>query len=97
MQRRCEDLLSVHAADNLDRHGAYSQALVVADMNALLGGLPEQRIFKVEDDAGDTKRRNAGSLRDKGRARKSTEPLSVVYNIEEGLQQRVGLPNWMAP
>ena len=29
------DLLSVHAADALDRHGAYSQALVSADVSAL--------------------------------------------------------------
>jgi outer membrane protein assembly complex protein YaeT len=28
-------LLSVHAADSLDRHGAYNQALVTADVNAL--------------------------------------------------------------
>jgi outer membrane protein assembly factor BamA len=30
-----EALLSVHAADHLDRHGAYSQALVGADIGAL--------------------------------------------------------------
>ena len=30
-----KDLLSVHAADTLDRHGAYSQALVSADISAL--------------------------------------------------------------
>ena len=29
------DLLSVHAADVLDRHGVYSQALVSADVSAL--------------------------------------------------------------
>ena len=31
------DLLSVHAAGILDRHGIYSQALVLADVNALQG------------------------------------------------------------
>ena len=30
-----KELLSVHAADSLDRHGDYSQALVSADINAL--------------------------------------------------------------
>lgn len=30
-----KDLLSVHAADTLDRHGAYSQALVASDVAAL--------------------------------------------------------------
>ena len=30
-----KELLSVHAADTLDRHGAYSQALVSADVSAL--------------------------------------------------------------
>jgi outer membrane protein assembly factor BamA len=30
-----QELLSVHAADSLDRHGAYSQALVSADVSAL--------------------------------------------------------------
>ena len=30
-----KELLSVHAADTLDRHGAYSQALVAADVSAL--------------------------------------------------------------
>jgi outer membrane protein assembly complex protein YaeT len=30
-----KDLLSVHAADTLDRHGDYSQALVTADVNTL--------------------------------------------------------------
>ena len=30
-----KDLLSVHAADSIDRHGVYSQALLVADIGAL--------------------------------------------------------------
>ena len=30
-----QELLSVHAANHLDRHGTYSQALVTADVNAL--------------------------------------------------------------
>jgi len=29
-----KDLLSVHPADSIDHHGAYSQALVTADINA---------------------------------------------------------------
>jgi len=34
-QQTLKDLLSVHAADSTDRHGAFSQALVSADLSAL--------------------------------------------------------------
>ncbi len=51
-----KDLLSVHAADVLDRHGAYSQALVTADINTLQIGLPEQRLLPGKDHSRDQRR-----------------------------------------
>jgi outer membrane protein assembly complex protein YaeT len=76
-----EKLLSVHAADSLDRHGAYSQALVTADVNALQAVYQNNGFSKVritpETSAGETK---AGKL----------AALAVVYRIEEGAQLRVG-------
>ncbi|MGA2889141.1 MAG: POTRA domain-containing protein [Terracidiphilus sp.] len=76
-----KELLSVHAADTLDRHGAYSQALVVTDINALQAvyqnnGFAHAKIT-LETSAGTAK---AGK----------TAPLAVVYRIEEGEQLRVG-------
>jgi outer membrane protein assembly complex protein YaeT len=76
-----EEKLSVHAADSLDRHGAYSQALVAADINALQAvyqsnGFSQAKITP-ETSAGTAK---AGK----------TAPLAVVYRIEEGEQLRVG-------
>ncbi|MGO9777555.1 MAG: POTRA domain-containing protein [Terracidiphilus sp.] len=76
-----QELLSVHAADVTDRHGAYSQALVTADVNALQSvyhnnGFSHVRITP-ETSAGAAK---AGK----------TAPLAVVYRIEEGEQMRVG-------
>ncbi len=76
-----KDLLSVHAADSLDRHGDYSQALVTADINALQALYKNNGFSKVriipETSAGETK---SGK----------TAPLAVVYRIEEGEQLRVG-------
>ena len=43
-----KDLLSVHAADSLDRHGAYSQALVTADINALQAVYQNNGFSKVK-------------------------------------------------
>jgi outer membrane protein insertion porin family len=76
-----QELLSVHAADVIDRQGTYSQALVTADINALQSvyrnnGFSHVRITP-ETSAGATK---AGK----------TAQLAVVYRIEEGEQMRVG-------
>jgi outer membrane protein assembly complex protein YaeT len=82
------DLLSVRAADSIDRHGAYSQSLVAADIAALQAlyrnnGFSQVRITP-ETSA-------AGSLKTNDPAKTSkTAPLLVVYHIEEGPQQRVG-------
>ena len=84
-----EELLSVHAADKFDRHGTYSQALVVADMNALQSvyqnnGFSEVKITP-ETLAGDVPTTAPGQV-----FSQTAQPLSVVYHIEEGRQQRVG-------
>jgi outer membrane protein assembly complex protein YaeT len=75
------ELLSVHAADALDRHGDYSQALVAADVNTLQALYQNNGFSKVritpETSAAETK---TGT----------TAPLTVVYRIEEGEQLRVG-------
>ena len=87
-----ELLLSVHAADQLDRHGSYSQALVVADINALQAVYQNNGFSKVEitpeTSTNDTPNAKAPG---QGQSRNIAEPLSVVYRIEEGQQQRVGL------
>ena len=98
-----KELLNVHAADTLDRHGAYSQALVSADVSALQAlyrnnGFPNTKITpetstpetSVVDNRApgiDTAPAKAGQRQG---AASRTAPLDVIYRIEEGEQQRVG-------
>ncbi len=85
-----KDLLSVHPADKLDRHGTYSQALLVADTSAL------QAVYQNNGFSGVkiTPETNlvASAAKSTSAARASTRQpgLAVVYNILEGQQQRVG-------
>jgi len=85
-----EALLSVHAADHLDRHGAYSQALVAADIGALQAVYQNNGFSKMkatsETMSGGTKTTPAAP----GSTRNPTEPIAVIYHIDEGQQQRVG-------
>jgi outer membrane protein assembly complex protein YaeT len=81
-----EALLSVHAADTLDRHGAYSQALVSADMSAIQAVYQNNGFSKVRVSPETSK---TGAEDKPGKAGK-TVPLTVVYRIEEGEQLRVG-------
>jgi outer membrane protein insertion porin family len=83
------DLLSVHAADTLDRHGTYSQALVAADVGALQAvyqnnGFSAVKITPsvntVDSSAGKRRRGSSGS----------PAGLTIEYHIDEGNQQRVG-------
>ena len=79
-----KDLLSVHPADSIDHHGAYSQALVTADINALQAvyqnnGFSRAKITSVTS-AGESKLTASGKI----------APFAVVYHIEEGEQLRVG-------
>ncbi len=92
------DLLSVHAANTLDRHGAYSQALVAADVSALEAvyrnnGFAEVKVtpqtstpeIGLEDpDA------PAGQIPVDPAGDSKAAPLTVTYRIDEGPQMRVG-------
>jgi outer membrane protein assembly complex protein YaeT len=98
------ELLSVHAADAIDRHGAYSQALVSADVSALQSVYQNNGFSKVkitpetstpETGAADASIPQNGSTSGGAPApslslHRQTAPLAVVYRIEEGEQQRVG-------
>jgi outer membrane protein assembly complex protein YaeT len=85
-----QELLSVHAADHLDRHGSYSQALVVADINALLAVYQNNGFSKAKVTPETLSGGAEVTAPGQGTVRNPTEPLSVVYHIEEGQQQRVG-------
>jgi outer membrane protein assembly complex protein YaeT len=90
-----KQLLSVHEADTLDRHGAYSQALVSADINAVQAVYQNNGFSSVkvtsESNTGETAASaggiSAGTPSHRG---SKTTPLTVVYHIEEGQQLRVG-------
>jgi outer membrane protein assembly complex protein YaeT len=94
-----KELLSVHAADAIDRHGAYSQALVSADMSALQAVYQNNGFSKVkitpetstpETSAADPSAPSSGAAAGNAGARARTAPLTLVYRIQEGEQQRVG-------
>ena len=94
-----KEMLSVHAADAMDHHGAYSQALMVADINAMQAvyqnnGFSQVRITP-ESSAAEIKTgtlsSKTGVLGDSSSPLGSkTAPFTVVYRIEEGKQLRVG-------
>jgi outer membrane protein insertion porin family len=100
-----KDLLSVHAADSLDRHGAYSQALLSADVSALEAvyqnngfsrvkvtpetSTPETVVADNGPAEGAAKPVNAAPARPSSTSRQ-TAPLVVTYHIDEGEQLRVG-------
>ncbi len=79
-----KDVLGVHAASALDRHGAYSQALVSADVNALQAVYQNNGFLRVKI----TPETSAGQS--KAAALGKAAPLELVYHIAEGEQQRVG-------
>ena len=90
-----KELLSVHAADSLDHHGAYSQALLSSDVSALEAVYQNNGFAKVkvkpetstpETSVLDNSSPGLRSLP----AEERTAPLAVVYRIDEGPQQRVG-------
>jgi outer membrane protein insertion porin family len=94
-----KDLLSVHAADPFDRHGAYSQALVSADVSALQAVYqnngfskvkitPETQASEADAEAGSSDPGDRSSS--PGRKTAKTAPFTVVYRVEEGKQTRVG-------
>jgi len=88
------DVLSVHAADVLDRHGLYSQALVSADVNALESEYRNNGFFQVkvtpETSTPETADSSSPGAATPQQAGPYTAPLKVVYRIQEGRQLRVG-------
>ncbi len=94
-----EDMLSVHAATTLDRHGSYSQALVSADVSALEAVYRNNGFAQVkvtpEIGSPETSTLEAAASDPPGSvasvpARGRTAPLTVNYHIDEGPQMRVG-------
>ncbi|MFZ0337537.1 MAG: POTRA domain-containing protein [Terracidiphilus sp.] len=88
------DLLSVHAADVLDRHGLYSQALVSADVSALESVYRNNGFSQVKvtpetstPETADDSQSGAGAPPQPGAG---IAPLKVVYRVAEGRQLRVG-------
>ena len=86
-----KQLLSVKAADYLDRHGTYSQALVAADIEALENVYHNNGFSKVKITPETLSGQDSSIPNGTATARRSTEPLSVVYHIDEGQQQRVAV------
>ena len=92
-----EQLLSVHAANAFDRHGAYNQALVSADVAALVSVYQNNGFSKVKVTPETGPRTTTGpeQMNPTGvhaavQAEETTAPLTLVYHISEGPQQRVG-------
>ncbi len=100
-----KQLLNVHPADSLDRHGSYSQALVSSDISALEAVYQNNGFSRVkvtpETSTPETvvadnvtadaaaKPATASPIRSSSTAGK-TDPLTVTYRIDEGEQLRVG-------
>jgi len=86
-----EELLSVHAANALDRHGLYSQALVAADVAALQAVYQNNGFSKarITPEVGPVEVVQSGA-KSNTVTRRQSAPLTMVYHIEEGQQQRVG-------
>ena len=86
-----KDLLSVHVADSLDHHGAYSQAWVEADQNALEAVYQNNGFSKVRvtPEMSQVETRGANGKLVVRASRKPTG-LAVTYRIAEGAQTRVG-------
>ena len=101
-----KQLLSVHAADTLDRHGTYSQALASSDVSALEAvyqnngfskvkitaetSTPETLVSDSRDAENSPKQSAAASSARETAADNRAAPLTVTYHIEEGPQVIVG-------
>ncbi|MGA3130485.1 MAG: POTRA domain-containing protein [Terracidiphilus sp.] len=94
------NLLSVHAADVLDRHGLYSQALISADVTALESVYRNNGFSqaKVTSETSTPETASDQSLAAPQAGATPSQPvaprtatLKVVYRIAEGQQLRVGV------
>jgi outer membrane protein insertion porin family len=89
------DLLSVHAASPLDRHGAYSQSLVSADVSALEAvyqnnGFANVKVTPETSTPETVEADNRTTGANSPPIGNIEAPLSVIYHIDEGQQVRVG-------
>jgi outer membrane protein insertion porin family len=98
------ELLNAHAANAIDRHGAYSQALVSADVSALEAvyqnnGFSRVKVIpetstpetgEADPSAPPANAPGTGTALSRAGAKARTDPLRLVYRIAEGVQQRVG-------
>lgn len=82
-------LLSVRAADKIDRHGFYSQALVSADVSALEGVYRNNGFADVKVTP-ETSRPDGNPSAQPAKGKNRAAQLNVVYKIDEGPQTRVG-------
>jgi outer membrane protein insertion porin family len=92
-----EQLLSVHGANAFDRHGAYNQALVSADVAALESVYQNNGFSKVKvtPETGPPAKPGSSQINPPGvhalvEAEETSAPLTLVYHISEGPQLRVG-------
>ena len=87
-----KELLSVHAADKIDRHGLYSQALVSADVSSLEGVYRNNGFadVKVTPEASAPKRSTEPADAQELKGKNRTAQLNVTYVVNEGKQTRVG-------
>ncbi|MDR3726444.1 MAG: POTRA domain-containing protein [Terracidiphilus sp.] len=85
-------LLNVRAADTIDHHGLYSQALVSADINAIQAVYQNNGFSKVKitPETSTPETAVANGPAPVAQNGKKIAPLIVVYRIEEGEQLRVG-------
>jgi outer membrane protein insertion porin family len=101
-----KEILSVRIANSIDRHGLYSQSLVAADISALQNiyqnnGFSQIKIT-AESYIGESPSSTSHARTESAEAqslavekisaskKSKTLPLSIVYHIVEGPQQRVG-------
>jgi len=84
-----KQFLAVRAADYLDRHGTYSQALVAADVAALENVYHNNGFSKVKITPETLSGQDSSAPSNRSTPRSPTEPLSVIYHIDEGQQQHV--------
>jgi outer membrane protein insertion porin family len=86
-----EDLLGVHAAGLLDRHGSYSQALVANDVSTLEAVYRNNGFSQVKVTPSTSPARSGSSAPAKDPpATDRSRGLDVTYHIDEGPQMRVG-------
>ena len=83
------DLLNVHAADVLNRHGVYSQALVSSDIAAIENVYHNNGFSQVKV-APETSTPESVDPSGTPERHPQTAPLAVVYRVNEGQQTRVG-------